>query len=146
MERGLMWLPLLGMFIWLAKVGYDEYHKIEAYQRWAAEFDRSKYDIYAVMGLKDRELTWGKPTKTAPINLKIFSLDRVNSIQLVIDNLAVNLDNLPTKGKKINLHFQLDDDSNKTVIDIPFTEIPLAAEWAVFLQQSLDRSGESISN
>jgi hypothetical protein len=114
MERGLMWLPLLGMFIWLAKVGYDEYYKIQAYQQWATKFDRSKYDIYAVMGLKDREITWGKPTKTEPTDLKIFSLDRVKLVQLVIDNRVVDLDNLPTKGKKINLQFQLDDRSAST--------------------------------
>jgi hypothetical protein len=154
MERGLMWLPLLGMFIWLAKVGYDEYYKIQAYQQWATKFDRSKYDIYAVMGLKNREITWGKPTKTEPTDLKIFSLDRVKLVQLVIDNRVVDLDNLPTKGKKINLQFQLDNRSASTsnglpsaiTIDIPFTEIPLATEWMAFLQQEIVRSGESISN
>lgn len=135
-----MWLPLLGMFIWLAKAGYDEYHKIEAYRRWATGFDRCKYDIYAVMGLKDREISWGKPTKAEPKDLKTFSLDRVNSVELIIDRLAVDLANLPVKGKKINLHFQLDNDSE--LIDIPFTEVLLAAEWAEFLQQEIFESGE----
>jgi hypothetical protein len=144
MERGLMWLPLLGMFIWLAKAGYDEYHQIEAYRRWARGFDRCKYDIYAVMGLKDREISWGKPTKAEPKGLKTFSLDRVNSVELIIDRLAVDLANLPVKGKKINLHFQLDNDSE--LIDIPFTEILLAAEWAEFLQQEIFESGEIASS
>jgi hypothetical protein len=155
MERGLMWLPLLGMFIWLAKAGYDEYHKIEAYRRWAMGFDRCKYDIYAVMGLKDREISWGKPTKAEPKDLKTFSLDLVNSVELVIDDLAVDLANLPVKGNKINLQFKLDDSSESnvlssvlsrsmpevcldaTAIDIPFTEIPLAAEWARFLKTEI---------
>jgi hypothetical protein len=135
MERGLMWLPLLGIFIWLAKAGYDEYHKIEAYRRWAVGFDRCKYDIYAVMGIKDREISWGKPTKTDPKDLQTFSLDRVNSIELVIDNRQVDLQNLPDRGKKIDLQFQLND---RAQIDIPFTEIPLAAEWASFLQQTIE--------
>lgn len=139
-----MWLPLLGMFIWLAKAGYDEYHQIEAYRRWARGFDRCKYDIYAVMGLKDREISWGKPTKAEPKDLKTFSLDRVNSVELIIDRLAVDLANLPVKGKKINLHFQLDNDSE--LIDIPFTEILLAAEWAEFLQQEIFESGEIASS
>jgi hypothetical protein len=168
MERGLMWFPLLGMFIWLAKAGSDEYHKIEAYRRWAVGFDRCKYDIYAVMGLKDREISWGKPTKAEPKDLKKFSLDRVNLIRLVIDNLPANLDNLPDKGKKINLQFQLDNGTESnglpsvlsrsmpeetsgaraaaTAIDIPFTEIPLAAEWAGFLQQAIVQSGEIASS
>jgi hypothetical protein len=152
MERGLMWLPLLGMFIWLAKAGYDEYHKIEAYRRWAVGFDRCKYDIYAVMGLKDGEISWGKPTNSTPKDLQVFSLDRVNSVRLIIDNLPADLDNLPAKGKKINLQFQLDDSSESNslpsakAIDIPFTEIPLASEWAVFLQQSIVQIGDNISS
>ncbi len=131
-----MWLPLLGMFVWLAKAGYDEYHKLQAYQRWAIEFDRSKYDIYAVIGMKDREITWGKPTKTEPKDLQTFSLDRVNSIDLVVDNLAVDLNELPGKGNKVNVRFLLEDGSK---IDIPFTEIALAAEWAKFLQNAIVR-------
>ncbi len=138
-----MWLPLLGMFIWLAKAGYDEYHKLEAYQRWAVGFDRAKYDIYAVMGMKDREISWGKPTKAEPKDLQTFSLDRVDAIRLVVDNLPVDLDKLPNKGKKINLQFQLQDGEE---IDIPFTEVPLAAEWTRFLQNAIDRSGQSVSN
>lgn len=128
-----MWLPLLGAFIWLARAGANEYQKIEAYKRWAIGFDRCKYDIYAVMGLKDREITWGKPTKTEPQNLQTFSLDRVEQIQLVVDNQAIDLDNLPTKGKKIDLQFQFTDRAENA--NIPFTEISMAAEWAKFLQE-----------
>ena len=133
MERGLMWLPLLGIFTWLARAGYNEYHKIEAYRQWAVGFDRSKYDIYAVIGLKDRQISWGKPTKSEPKDLQTFSLDRVSQIQLVIDNNLIDLTDLPTKGKKINLQFKFEDGGEP--IDIPFTEIPLAAEWAGLLNQ-----------
>jgi hypothetical protein len=131
MERGLMWLPLLGIFIWLARAGANEYQKIEAYRLWAVGFDRCKYDIYAVLGLKDREITWGKPTKKEPKDIEIFSLDRVKQIQLIIDNKSIDLDNVPVSGKKINLQFQFVDRDDP--IDIPFTEISMAAEWAGFL-------------
>jgi hypothetical protein len=143
MERGLMWLPLLGIFVWLARAGSNEYQKIEAYKRWAVGFDRCKYDIYAVIGLKDREISWGKPTKTDPKDLQIFSLDRVKQIQLVIDNKPIflpidytsNLDDLPVSGNRVSLRFYFTDDDN--TIDIPFTEVPMAAEWAGFLNQSI---------
>jgi hypothetical protein len=135
MERGLMWLPLLGMFVWLARAGYNEYHKIEAYKRWAVGFDRCKYDIYAVMGLKNRELSWGKPTKNEPKDLQTFNLDRVKQLELVVDNQSIDLDNLPTKGKKINLQFQFVDRDDS--IDIPFTEVPMAAEWTKFLKNKI---------
>lgn len=130
-----MWLPLLGIFIWLAKAGYDEYHKLEAYKIWATEFDRSKYDIYAVIGMKDREISWGKPTKTVPKDLQTFSLDRVNSIRLIVDDIPVNLDILPDRGKQIAIKFALADRE----IDIPFTEVPLASEWAKYLQANLEQ-------
>ena len=130
MERGLMWLPLLGAFIWLARAGSNEYQKIEAYKRWAVGFDRCKYDIYAVMGLKEREISWGKPTKTEP-KVQTFSLDRVKQIQLVIDNNSIDLASLPASGKKINLQFQFTDADD---INIPFTEVPMATEWTKFLK------------
>jgi hypothetical protein len=128
MERGLMWLPLLAIFIWLAKTGYDEYQKVEAYRLWARDFDRCKYDIYSVLGLKGREITWGKPAKECPIELQTFSLDRVSDITLLVDGKKVDLDRLPAKGKAIVLQFNPKDSSE--IISIPFTEIPLAAEWA----------------
>ncbi len=130
-----MWLPLLGIFIWLARAGANEYQKIEAYKRWAVGFDRCKYDIYAVMGLKDRQISWGKPTKTEPKDLQTFKLDRVKQVRLVVDNNSINLDNLPVRGKKINLQFQFVD--RDEIVDIPFTEIPMAAEWTGFLANAI---------
>ena len=50
MERGLLWLPLLAVFFWLAWSGWNEYQKVEAYRRWAADYDKAKYDLYAVLG------------------------------------------------------------------------------------------------
>lgn len=52
MERGLLWLPLLVLFFWLAWSGKKEYDKVQAYQAWAEQFDKSKYDIYSVLGKK----------------------------------------------------------------------------------------------
>jgi hypothetical protein len=135
MERGLMWLPLLGAFIWLARAGANEYQKLEAYKRWAVGFDRCKYDIYAVMGLKDREISWGKPTKTEPKDIQTFSLDRVQQIKLIVDGNQIDLDSLPTGGKKINLQFQFADGAK--IVDIPFTEVPMAAEWGKFLNTTM---------
>jgi hypothetical protein len=135
MERGLMWLPLLGIFTWLARAGYNEYHKLEAYRRWAVGFDRCKYDIYAVIGLKDRQISWGKPTKAEPKDLQTFNLDRVSQIQLFVNDREVDLANLPATGKKINLHFQVAEGGE--AIDIPFTEVPLAAEWLQLLSDKL---------
>jgi hypothetical protein len=137
MERGLLWLPLLGAFIWLAWAGKNEYEKLETYRRWAEGFDRAKYDIYAVLGQKDRLLTWGRPTKKAIVDLQSFSLEQVQQINLLVDGKIVDLGKLPNKGKAIYLEFTLDNASTPNIVKVPFTEIPLASKWGEFLRSQL---------
>lgn len=133
MIHGLLWLPLLFAFFWLAWSGWNEYQKIEAYRLWAGQFERAKYDIYAVLAQKDSYLTWGKPTRQGPIELQTFSLKDVQSINLLVDNKAVTLEELPSKGRAIAIEFVLLQTTPS--IKVPFTEIPLAAEWCKFLQK-----------
>ncbi len=134
MERGLLWLPLLVAFIWLAWSGWNEYHKLEAYKIWAEDFDNAKFDIYAVLGRKEGQITWGKPTRRGMVELETFSLDDVNQINfLVSDRLVdVNLEDLPKKGKP-SLEF---DFKNQKSILIPFTDILLAAKWCNYLRET----------
>lgn len=144
MIHGLLWLPLLFAFFWLAWSGWNEYQKIEAYRLWAGAFERAKYDIYAVLGQKDSDLTWGKPTRQGPIKLQTFSLKDVQSINLLVDEKTINLEELPNKGRAIAIEFIL---SQSTLsIKVPFTEIPLAAEWCKFLQKELQNLYPEISN
>jgi hypothetical protein len=143
MIHGLLWLPLLFAFSWLAWSGWNEYQKIEAYRNWAGNFDRAKYDIYSVLGQKDTDLTWGKPTRKSPINLQTFSLKEVKKINLLVDGKAVSLDETPNKGREIALEFVLSDAES---IKVPFTEIPLAAEWGKFLQKEFQRLQPEPSN
>ena len=131
MERGLLWLPLLAVFFWLAWSGWNEYQKVEAYREWAEQFERAKYDIYAVLGQQGKQLTWGKPTRQGPVNLQTFSLRDVTEINLLVDEQRVDLDSPPNKGATA-LEFQQVDSQP---IKIPFTEIPLAAKWGKFLQE-----------
>lgn len=141
MERGLLWSSLLIIFIWLTWQGWNEYRKVEAYREWAQQFERAKYDIYAVLGQNGSDLTWGKPTRSGPIDLETFSLKDVRSLQLLIDGKPVDMNSPPSEGKAsifgfgkaIALEFMLPS----STIRVPFTEIPLAAEWSKHLQQSL---------
>ncbi|MBH8572219.1 hypothetical protein I8752_04050 [Nostocaceae cyanobacterium CENA369] len=135
MERGLLWLPLLAMFFWLAWQGSKEYQKVEAYRAWAEQFERAKYDIYAVLGQKGNNITWGKPTPKGPIKLETFSLVDVEKIQLVVDGKAVETEVPPEKGRTIELEFIFSDPANS--VHVPFTEITLAAEWGKYLQGAL---------
>ncbi|MDX2216600.1 MAG: hypothetical protein SFY66_25275 [Oculatellaceae cyanobacterium bins.114] len=136
MTRGLLWLPLLIVFIGLAWAGWNEYQKLETYKAWAQQFDHAKYDIYAVLGQKGNELTWGKPTRKGPIELQSFSLQEVNQIQVVVGDRVINLstvnpETLTQKSDRADLEFQL----TTTTIRIPFTELQLAIQWGNHLQQ-----------
>lgn len=137
MERGLLWLLLLAVFIWLTWQGWNEYQKVEAYRNWAEQFERAKYDIYAVLGQSGSNLTWGKPTRTGPIDLQTFSLTDVQAIRLVVDEKPVSLETPPSKGKAIALEFVPID--RAATVRVPFTEVPLAAEWGKYLQRELQR-------
>jgi len=137
MERGLLWLPLLVAFFWLAWQGSREYQKVEAYRIWAENFDRAKYDIYAVLAQKGNDITWGKPTVKGIVDLDTFSLNNVKRINLLIDDETIRTGELPRRAKKIELEFVFSDTSLK--VRVPFTEIPLAAEWGKFLQGELQR-------
>ena len=143
MERGLLWLPLLAAFIWLAWSGWNEYQKVEAYRHWASQFERAKYDIYAVLGQKGSALTWGKPTRQGPVELETFSLQDVQAIRLLVDTQTADLEKPPSKGRAITLEFLFPEPAAS--IKVPFTEVPLAAEWGKFLQQELQRLGLNLS-
>jgi len=136
MERGLLWLPLLIFFFWLAWTGWREFQKVEAYQKWAASFDHAKYDIYAVLGQTGNDLTWGRPTHQGPTQLETFSLQRVESLAFRVNGKSADLDNPPAKGRA-ELAFVSRD--RATPILIPFTEPPLAAQWGQHLQRELQR-------
>ncbi|WP_375497964.1 hypothetical protein [uncultured Nostoc sp.] len=136
MERGLLWLPLLVMFFWLAWQGSKEYQKVEAYRAWAEQFERAKYDIYAVLGQRGNNLTWGKPTPKGPVKLETFSLLDVKEIYLLVDDKKVDLESIPEKGRSIELEFLFSESTDS--VRVPFTEIPLAAEWGKFLQGALE--------
>ncbi|MGJ5675318.1 MAG: hypothetical protein ACR9NN_17185 [Nostochopsis sp.] len=137
MQHGLLWLPLLAAFFWLAWQGSQEYQKIEAYRTWAEQFDKAKYDIYAVLGQKGNSITWGKPTPKGPIKLETFSLDNVQQIRLWVDEITVDMQNVPEKGQTIELEFLFPESANS--VRVPFTEIPLAAEWGKYLQNQLNQ-------
>lgn len=137
MARGLLWLVLLAVFIWLAWQGRNEYQKVEAYRNWAQQFERAKYDIYAVLGQNGSNLTWGKPTPEGPIQLNTFSLKDVQEIRLLVDNQPVEIATPPSKGREISLEFVFAEPAAS--VRIPFTEIPLAAEWGKYLQKNLQR-------
>ncbi|AFY70580.1 hypothetical protein Pse7367_2318 [Thalassoporum mexicanum PCC 7367] len=145
MERGLMWLPLLALFIGLAWAGWREYQKVEAYQTWAQEFDRHKYDIYAVLGQKGDRLVWGKPTRQAPIEVQSASLAEVAQIELKLDGASIAIvgrdpdinqrpDQVPAKAKLVEIELGL---NSGAAMAIPFTDVAIAMQWFRYLAEQI---------
>ncbi|ERN42476.1 hypothetical protein KR51_00007870 [Rubidibacter lacunae KORDI 51-2] len=128
--RGILWLPLLALFVWLARAGWCEYQNVEAYRRWSASFERAKYDIYAVLGQKGALVTWGKPARPVPADIESFSLADVEAVQLLVDERPTNPSTAPEQGKAA-IAFALSD----RTIAVPFTQPRLAARWTEVLQQ-----------
>ncbi|MBU6228567.1 MAG: hypothetical protein KGQ93_02595 [Cyanobacteria bacterium REEB459] len=146
MERGLLWLPLLAAFVGLAWAGWHEYQKVQAYQRWAAQFDRSKYDIRAVLGQVGPTLTWGRPTRQGPVDLIRVSLLEVDQIRLQVDGQLLEPGDHPRAGRQIYLHLGLHQGPGH---QIPFTEVELASRWQKVLQellQTLKSASNDIEN
>ena len=134
MERGLLWLPLLGIFAWLVWAGWNEYRKLEAYKLWAADYEQAKYDIYAMLGQSSDLIVWGRPTRQGPVQLQQISLLTVQAITLYGGEHG--LPNQPTypKGCEVFLGLTLDTGEAKL---IPFTDLELASQWQVRLQSIL---------
>lgn len=132
MTRGLLWLPLLAVFIGLAWAGWNEYQKLEVYRGWAEQFDRAKFDIYSVLGQKGDSLTWGKPTRKGILNVQTFSRQQVESIRLMANSQAADLENPPAKARQVAIAFHL---LNAETVQIPFTDLNLAVQWGKFLQE-----------
>jgi hypothetical protein len=136
MLHGLLWFPLLGVFIGLAWAGWNEYQKIEVYRVWAEGFDRAKYDIYAVLGQKEDSLIWGKPSRKGVLNLQTFSLQQVESIRLWAEGKVVEGKAVPKKARQVAIEFQLREGNP---VQIPFTDLELAARWQERLEQERQR-------
>ncbi|MBW4485928.1 MAG: hypothetical protein KME14_25670 [Tildeniella torsiva UHER 1998/13D] len=134
MERGLLWLPLLAVFLGLAWAGRHEFQKVQAYEAWATGFDRSKYDIRSMLGQRGDDLTWGRPTRQGPIDLTTLSLQQVTTLQLEINGEVVPADQASPTGKSVEL--TLATASGETY-RIPFTDGDLAQRWEKALHQSL---------
>lgn len=142
MERGLLWLPLLAVFIGLAWAGWNEYQKVQAYQSWATRFERSKYDIRAALGQAGTILTWGRPTRQGPVDLTSLCLTEVSSMDLEVDGVRVPPGQELPRGGAVALVLTTGNGDRSV---IPFTDADLALGWQKVLQQSLEtlKSGQS---
>ena len=150
MIHGLMWFPLLGVFIGLAYAGWNEYQRLEAYKLWAVDFERAKFDVKAVLGQQGRDITWGKPTRQGPTDLQTVSLDDIQQLRVSLDGELIDpqaiapeeLEKNPYPGKK-QIAIALTLKSTESPASIPFTDSVLAIRWGQALQKLMDANVNS---
>jgi hypothetical protein len=135
MERGLPWLVFLAIFIGLAIAGWNEFQKLQAYEAWAADFDRAKYDIKSVLGQKGDRLVWGQPSRTQPQNLQEISLISVTEVRLLVKGVVAD-PLAPPRGGNVELELL---SAEQPAVRIPFTDVDLAVRWGQALTRDLPK-------
>ncbi|MEM9216892.1 MAG: hypothetical protein AAGD25_21395 [Cyanobacteria bacterium P01_F01_bin.150] len=133
MIHGLMWFPLLAIFIVLAWAGWNEYQKVETYRVWATGADRAKYDIRAALIQKNQTLIWGTPSRSGILSQKTLPLSGIDAVNVRVDGVSISTaDSPPSKGSTITLELIGRD---QKACKIPFTDVDLAMQWAKALKQ-----------
>ncbi|MDR5639113.1 hypothetical protein RHJ63_07785 [Thermosynechococcus sp. JY1334] len=133
MSHGLLWLPLLAVFILLAWLGWVEYRKVEHYRQWAKNFETSKYDIAAVLGQQGDRLTWGHPTQQGIIHLQTCELSTIQNIWIECNGQRIDTQTTHSKGAIQLVLETFTGDCYR----IPFTEFTLALAWRDRLQRAI---------
>lgn len=129
--HGLMWLPLLAVFIGLAWAGWNEYQKVEVYRQWATGAEKAKYDIRAALKQQDQTLIWGTPSRTGILNQQTISVNAINGVNVKVDGQIISLDTPPENSTNVILELSRVELSP---LGIPFTDITLAVQWAIALK------------
>jgi hypothetical protein len=137
MVEGLLWLPLLGVFIWLFWAGRQEYGRREAYRTWAEAFERHSYDRLAIVGQQGDRLTWGQPTTADPQSLQSVVLSQLHDAQLWIDGHSWDSPTtiLPLQVRDVRLVLR-DRDGHRW--EIAFADKAIARTWWVYLRTHID--------
>ncbi|NET49163.1 MAG: hypothetical protein F6K09_10660 [Merismopedia sp. SIO2A8] len=150
MIHGLMWFPLLVIFIGLAWAGWNEYQKVEQYKVWVAGAERAKYDIRAALMQKDGLLIWGTPSRSGILDIQTLSVTSIDRVSVTVDHQTIDLAHPPEQGKAIALELTTPaltstvstststtptaSTTQSSPISIPFTDISLAIQWAMALK------------
>ncbi|MFQ3679555.1 MAG: hypothetical protein SNJ60_03480 [Pseudanabaenaceae cyanobacterium] len=144
MEKGLLWLPLLGVFGALVWAGRREWQQVEAYQRWATTMERHKYDVCGVLGQQGDRLFWGPPWRgTVPANhFQAWERGAIARVQWVMNGRVWDAPPTPLPPvQTLALRLELRDGSHH---DLGFTAAnpEIAQGWYRFLQTWLESPGK----
>ncbi len=136
MEKGLLWLPLLGLLGWLVWAGRREWQQVEAYRQWAPTVERHKYDRHGVLGQRGDRLFWGAPWRGAlpPHHFQEWERETIARVEWVMNGQIWDAPPEPLPPiRNLALRLILRDGSHQ---DLGFTHAnpEIAQNWYRFLQ------------
>ena len=124
MLHGLLWLPLLLIFVLLTALGWLERRRQNLFRRWANGSELCKLDSSAAASLKDGELRWSAFEAGKFEEKDSFRIKKLELVEL----MALSSGEAPLTGEsqgKCRLRLV----GNGKEMDVPFSDAELARDW-----------------
>ena len=124
MREGLLWLPLLVIFVVLTALGWLERRRQALFRRWAEGSELAKLDAAVAMRLQDGRISWGP---VGPKGVELAGDIAVNQLELC-ELMADRSGDVPLTDEAYGpcrLRLVADGQS----LDIPFSDAVRARLW-----------------
>ena len=124
MLHGLLWLPLLLIFILLTALGWLERRRQNLFRSWASDSELCKLDSSGAASLKDGELKWSAFEAGTFEEKDSFTIKKLELVEL----MALTSGEAPlTSESQGKCRLRLVGDGKE--MDVPFSNAEQAREW-----------------
>ena len=124
MLHGLLWLPLLLIFILLTALGWLERRRQNLFRNWASDSELCKLDSSGAAFLKDGELKWSAFEAGKFEEKDSFTIKKLELVEL----MALTSGEAPlTNESQGKCRLRLVGDGKE--MDVPFSDAEQAREW-----------------
>ena len=124
MLHGLLWLPLLLIFILLTALGWLERRRQNLFRNWASGSELCKLDSSCAASLKDGQLKWSVFEAGIFEEKDIFTIKKLELVEL----MALTSGEAPlTNESQGKCRLRLVGDGKE--MDVPFSDAERAREW-----------------
>jgi len=124
MLHGLLWLPLLFIFVLLTALGWLERRRQNLFRSWANGSELCKLDSSSAASLKDGELRWSAFEAGTFTEQDSFTIKKLELVEL----MALTSGEAPlTNESQGKCRLRLVGDGKE--MDVPFSDAEQAREW-----------------
>jgi len=130
MTHGLLWFPLLIVFVLLTALGWLERRRQNLYRSWAEDSELAKLDDACAAKVKEGFLVWSKFEAGSFKEKESFEIKKLELVEL----MALSSGEAPlTKESQGQCRLRLIGCGQE--IDVPFADAEKAREWMMQLMQ-----------